>query len=493
MAKTKTPSFVLTLKLNTSPSDERELARRFYNANQMHNKLVKHARKALSSLRQDKACRALMKERFSLSGKNDPVSKRRRADIGRQLSELRLDYGLSEYQFHAWIKVQQHRYARTIDSHTAQKIATGAWRAVESVLYRKGKSVRFKKLEDLTSLEGKTNASGIRFSGGRLRWLGLVIQPQLRKGDVYARQALRHRVKYCRIKRMAVGSSWDYYLQLVLEGTPPKKHAFRDGFVGLDQGTSSEAVFSEEGCILTELAPERRDISREAARLQRKMDRSRRATNPDRYAPDGTVKRTRRPWKRSGAYRKAHFRLKALRRRNADFVRQEEERLANVVLTKHGSDIITEPMDYRALQRRSRQDRLTKTGRHRSKKRFGASLAVHAPGRFRGILERKLSYEGKTISYVDQWKYRASQYDHTTGEYTKPRLGDRTKTIGGRLVQRDLYSAFLLYCAKDTVTIDRALCEAMFPVFLKHHDSCIAGLMGLNRALSSFGLKDFAV
>ena len=210
MDKTKTPSFVLTLKLNTSPSDERELARRFYNANQMHNKLVKHARKALSSLRQDKACRALMKERFSLSGKNDPVSKRRRADIGRQLSELRLDYGLSEYQFHAWIKVQQHRYARTIDSHTAQKIATGAWRAVESVLYRKGKSVRFKKLEDLTSLEGKTNASGIRFSGGRLRWLGLVIQPQLRKGDVYARQALRHRVKYCRIKRMAVGSSWDY-------------------------------------------------------------------------------------------------------------------------------------------------------------------------------------------------------------------------------------------------------------------------------------------
>lgn len=495
MKKSKSPSFVLTLKLNTTPSDERLLEERFFSAFLMKNRLIRHARKRLSAMKQDKEYRRLMSERKLITGNKDAMSKHRKAEIGKDLARIRMYYGLSEYQFHEWISLQQHRYKKHIDSLTAQKIATAVWQAVEACLFRKGKSLHFQKLDTLLTLEGKNNASGIRFKDGRLRWNGLVIQPQLRKGDHYAREALMHRIKYCRIKRMAMGTRYHYYLELVLEGIPPRKHSFMDGCVGIDPGTSSEAVFSEHGCILTELASGRKNIQRQVNRLSRRLDRSRRANNPNNYNNDGTIKRGRKTWVKSKAYKHIQMRLKALRRRNAALVKQSEEMLANEILEHHGSDIITEKMDYKALQLKAKDDKVSeKTGRHRSRKRFGKSLLGHAPARFLSILERKLSYVGKTINYVNTWEFKASQYDHVAGDYEKVSLSSRSKFIGTDRVQRDLYSAFLLYCAKDDISIDNDLCIETFPLFLNHQGSCINDLLTRNdkHILSSFGLKDFA-
>ena len=299
MKKSKSPSFVLTLKLNTTSLDEHVLAHRFYYAFLMKNCLIRHAKKCLSSMRMDKDYRNLMSERKTLIGKDDKSSKSRRAAIGEELSRIRSYYGLSEYQFHDWIKLQRYRYCKHIDSLTAQKIATTVWQSVEACLFRKGKSVHFQKLDNLSSLEGKNNVSGMRFKDGRLHWNGLIMQPQIRKNDWYAHKALTHRVKYCRIKRMAMGITYHYYLELVLEGKPPQKYDTIDGRVGIDPGTSSEAVFSEHGCILTELAGERKNIQAEVNRLSRKLDRSRRANNPDNYNPDGTVKKGRKKWIKS--------------------------------------------------------------------------------------------------------------------------------------------------------------------------------------------------
>jgi hypothetical protein len=90
---------------------------------------------------------------------------------------------------------------------------------VEAVLFKKGKSIRFKKFDSFLSMESKTNKSGIRFVHGKMVWGDhLTIQPQFRKGDAYAREALTHRVKYCRIKRKPMGTAYHYYLQIVLEG-----------------------------------------------------------------------------------------------------------------------------------------------------------------------------------------------------------------------------------------------------------------------------------
>ena len=497
MHKSKTLSFMLTLKLNTSSRDEKLLNKRIYIAFLMKNRLIHHARKVLSSMRRDKKYRALLAEYLSLRCKSNKASKQRLKDIGKQLSSIRIQYGLSEYQFHKWIAVQQRRYNKYIDSLTAQKIATSVWRSVEVVLFRKGRSIHFQKLDTLVSLEGKNNVSGIRFKNGTLCWNGLVIQPQLRSGDQYAREALKHKVKYCRIMRKPMGISWHWYLQLVLDGIPPVKHTVKEGRVGLDQGTSTEAVFSEQGCILTELAVDDHNINRKVRHIYRKLDRSRRAANPDNFNPDGTVKpkKLRKPWIRSNTYKNDLMRLKTLRRRSSDTVRQSEEILADNILVNHGSDIVTEKMDYKALQLKAKEDRISlKTGKHLTRKRFGKSLAKHAPARFLNILERKLSYINKTVNYVDTWKFKASQYDHVLGDYINPGLSKRSKTVGGYIVQRDLYSAFLLWAALNDTTTDRNLCFDKFPLFLDYQGTCITELLkdGKHHP-SSFGLKDFAI
>ena len=472
-------TFTLSLKLNTSASDEAVLMERFYQGFLMYNRLVSHARKRLRGLRQDKRYRAAMTAYLNGGPKKE---------LSAELSSLRKEYGLSEYQFHSWISVQQKKRKRYIDSLTAQKIATTVWNSVETVLFRKGRTVHFKKLMDFTSMEGKNNAAGLRFRDKKLHWLGLCIQVQLRKGDWYAREAMEHRVKYCRIIREPMGTRWHFYLQLVLDGTPPQKHEFLEsGDVGIDPGVSTEAVASGNGCLLTELAPERTEIRKEIRRLQRRMDRSLRAANPDNYHKDGTPKKHKK-WKKTMHYKQDQMRLKTLRRRNADTVKQSEEALADRILCEHGTDIHTEKMDYRALAARAKEDRVTEEGKHRSKKRFGSSIAGHAPARFLNILKRKLSYIKKEIHLVNTRKYRASQFDHVTGEYTKVSLSTRWKEVGGHPVQRDLYSAFLLMNAAGDEHPDITKCNDTFEIFLNFHDTCIRELkeIGISRS-ATFG------
>ena len=108
---------------------------------------------------------------------------------------------------------------------------------------------------------------------------------------LYEDEALKHRVKYCRLVRKPVGSSWHYYVQLVLEGTAPVKHSLGSGRAGLDIGTSTAAVATRQECILTVLGESVEDIEKEQRRQLRKIDRSRRAMNPQNYNPDGTVRK----------------------------------------------------------------------------------------------------------------------------------------------------------------------------------------------------------
>jgi len=485
--------FILTLKLNTSKQQDCILDKRFRLAVLMQNRLIAHARKCLSAVRRDKEYREALRDYGQATVTGNETARRKAVAV---LNRLHSQYGLSLGEFEKWIKIQQHIYKKDIDSNTSQKIAKRVWSAVSAVLYRKGKSVHFKVGNTVNSIEGKSNNAGIRFRDKRVEWLGLSICPQIRNGDRYARQALTHDVRYCRIVRKAMGKSYHYYVQLVLGGTPPKKHEFRaDGRVGIDPGTSTEAIVSERGCILTEICPERKDISQKAAELQRHLDRSRRAGNPENYNPNGTVKpRSKRSrWRNSKAYLTAMMKLKTLRRRNADTVKCFERRLANTILTDHGTDIITEKMNYQALQRRAKNTSvIEKTGRSNSKKRFGASLARHAPARFLTILEQKLGYIQKTINYVNTANYKASQYDHSTDQYHPVGLGNRWKSIHGQPVQRDLYSAFLLMNAESPDHPDKSECIRTFQNFIKNHDACIERLHALKasgtKLPKSFGL-----
>ena len=116
MAKTKSPSFILEKKLLTSARDEETLGLRFVYVWRMKIQLAKHARKQLQKHREDRRRRQLLAERERLRSCEDKPSRKRLAQINSELTAIRIEYGLSQYQFKLWVQPLQHRYGRHIDS-----------------------------------------------------------------------------------------------------------------------------------------------------------------------------------------------------------------------------------------------------------------------------------------------------------------------------------------------------------------------------------------
>lgn len=485
MGKSTTPSFCLTLKLNTSKRDEQILEYRFLCGQRIYNVLVRHCRKQFVKLFRDPEYRELLKERS-----NKDLSRKEKNALNQRLAGIRMDYGLSKYQLYGYVKLQQHRYKKHIDSRTAQGIASAIWKSCEKYLFDNGREIHFKKRDDLCSLESNSNDTGIMYRNGYLVWNKLTIAAPVRPKDTYAKEAIKHRIKYCRVIRKPVGARSQYYMQLILEGLPPVKHPINHGRIGIDIGTSSVAAVGEEFCHMTVLAKEAAPVEQRIRRLQRKMDRSRRAANPDNYNPDGTVVRKPHKFKESNTYRKDRQRLRTLQRKRADVVRQSHERLANQVL-QNGNEIYVEKMTFSGLARRSAKTETDKNGRCKKKSRYGKSIGNRAPAKFLKILNRKLSYEENEIHQVNTQTFRASQYNHVTDDYIKKKLSQRGQQINGTWIQRDLYSAFLLMnAAKDLSHADRERCFATYENFVRNHNKCIENLKYSNEKLpSSFGIR----
>ena len=110
--------------------------------------------------------------------------------------------------------------------------------------------------------------------------------------DPVVAHGLAHPVKYARLVRRpasslrAQGADREgdrYVVQLVLAGTPyhKPKHTVGRDTVGLDVGPASIAIVSREGeARLEPLCAELRPDARAIRRMQRQMDRQRRAANP---------------------------------------------------------------------------------------------------------------------------------------------------------------------------------------------------------------------
>lgn len=76
------------------------------------------------------------------------------------------------------------------------------------------------------------------------------------------------------------------------------KHLCGDGIVGCDIGTQTIAYTSDHVVGLENLAERGnsiRCVERQQRLVQRAMDRSRRAMNPDNYNADGTIRKGKRP------------------------------------------------------------------------------------------------------------------------------------------------------------------------------------------------------
>src|ERR1700737_2699042 len=201
--------------------------------------------------------------------------------------------------------------------------------------------------------------------------------------------------------------------------------------VGLDIGPSTIASFSLEQANLELFCPTIIQPWDELRRIERAMDRSRRACNPDNFNQDGIVKKRAKTWTRSRRYILLARKRKELERRLSAERKRSQSELANRILDE-GSIVKTEKLSYKAFQ-----------------KCFGRSVKVRAPGMLVSTLERKAKAAGGELIEIPTWNTRLSQFDHTTAQYVKKPLSQREHVFGDGItepVHRDLYSAFLAFC-----------------------------------------------
>jgi hypothetical protein len=298
----------------------------------------------------------------------------------------------------------QHHFKKNLDSHTVQKIVTRCFEAFKGKIYHTAKKIHVKKYGELQSLEGKTNAAGIKFRNKALVWNGLSIKVFVDPSDVYAQMAVLRLIKYCRVLK----SGTNYYLQLVLEGFPPvkldKKGEFRhkvgSSKVGIDIGPQTVGISSEETVSLLELAPEIETPYRKMRQLQRKMDRSRRATNPNKYQANGTFNRSNKDrWVKSKHYQLDQLKLQRIQGKLRNIRKQSHNRLANEIISL-GTEVNVESMSFKGLQKRAKKTTKNEKGKINRKKRFGKSLANKAPAMFLTILDNKLKHLGTELHRI---------------------------------------------------------------------------------------------
>lgn len=505
-------NFIVQFPLLTERWEDDVLNKRFEIGRHIYNCLVTVTQKRYKEMIKTKIYRSAYSELVDTNKEIEKLSnrkkdfneeikslKQKRSKSLNVLNALRKRYDISEYSFHNDVKNMQKHFKTHIDSFTAQKIATALWRAYKDLLFGEGKTIHYKKYGTFNSLEGKSNKTGIKYAEENIVWNGLKLPVKINKNSLYELQSLRNEIVYCRIVRKFVRKRYKFYVQIVFKGSAPikvnaetgeVKHPLGSGDVGLDIGTQTIAISSETTVNIFELADRVQNIENQKRMLLRKMDRSRRAMNPNNFNSDGTIKKQGNKkvvWKCSNRYVKNQNALKELYRKQADIRKLQHEILANYIISL-GDNIFVETMNFKGLQKRSTKTEKNDNGKFKKKKRFGKSLANKAPAMLLDIIDRKLNQHDRKLIKINTWTVKASQYNHVEDGYKKKKLSMRWDKVDGQKVQRDMYSSFIIMNVSDNLKIvDKTKCDERFENFLKHHELEVERLKG-NKNLNSISI-----
>ncbi len=441
MKKSKTPTFLLELPLRSDAGQAKCLSAHFEAARALYNALLGEALARLHRMWADPAWQAAR-----------AIPKTQKRERAAAFSQLRRAYGFSEYALHDYAKRANCAWiADHIDAMLAQTLATRAYQAVNRICLGKAKKVRFKsKGRSLNSVENKWEKSGLRFvlqppeegNQGWLVWGKDCLLALIDWEDPVVKYGLDHHIKYARLVRRKASSpkaqgadcqGYRYYVQLALVGTPyqKKKNTPGQDVIGLDLGPSTLAIVPREGeARLVPLCAELRPDARKKRRLERKLDRQRRANNPQNYDEKGRVKKhgkRRLAWKNSKGYLATRRRLAHQGRKLAAHRKSLHGRLVNEMI-RTGNDIRIEKVSYKGWQ-----------------KQYGKSVGMRAPGMLIEHLRRTVAKTGGILHEFPTRTTKLSQYCHGCKTHAKKSLAQRFHNCACGIgpVQRDLYSAFL--------------------------------------------------
>lgn len=469
-------NYVLTLKLNTSNFHEDIINKRLEIARNIYNANVREILKRDRKMRHDPMYRSI----------KNIEKKTERNKIYRELNNK---YEISKYALMRFTTKMNQHFAENIPADVGHNQAIRVFQAYEKVKFSDGKRMKFKKFGQVNSLEGKSN-TGIAYKNGvvtfntRKSKVKCSIPVKFYKNDQYQQKAMHDEIRYCRIVRKIIKGKYQYFVQLIMKGHAPNPHidTFKDNNqnVGIDIGTSTVAVVSEDKVMLKVLSQNIINKDRELRRLNRQLDRQRRANNPNKYNPDGTFIKNNEKWVNSKRYLKTKAKRQEIYRQIKEQRRISHQTTANQIL-KMGSNIRVETMSFKGLQTKAKKTTINeKTGKINRKKRFGKSLLLNAPALLISEIDKKLGYIDQRINKLDTYSLKASQYNHFEDKYIKKALNERWNVIDNERVQRDLYSAFLIMNSTTESIINRTLCIEIYPKFKLLHDEYLSELKDKN-------------
>lgn len=445
-----TEYFVLTLPLQTEIWQENQLNKRFEVNRRIYNALLNSGWKRYKQMYQTKRYRNLLRKL------EETQEKSVRKDIYRELDKMVEEYRLRRYDFTKDAAQYRQYFAENTDAPVIQNLAVHAWKAVAAVIRQQGQQVRMKKPDTLMSLEGKTNATSIRYKDGLVLWKGLKL-PVLQKRNSYEEQALQQQIRYCRIKWKWIRGKKKFYVDLILKGQCPKKQwileneSASEGNVGIDIGFQKLVCVGETQIFERKLPVRSNAAEAKKKVLAKRMERSRRAMNPENYDEFGRVVPNSVFWKTSINYRKYKSQYREIMRRQIAIREEEQHRLLKEMMLL-GTRFYVERLDYAGMKQ----------------KYFGKKLEQLALASFLKKAEWKFGQYGRQLIFVNPVEAAAGNLNHLTGEIEKPKNRSDYRSIDGTLVERQIYSAFLLKNINEqTGRIHLEQCRETYDDFLE--------------------------
>ena len=470
-------------ELDVTHQQIRELLRIAFSVAYIKRRLNAYYRRRLEQYKRTRTYKQTIKEYRTAT------TKKRKTELARTLTKLQIEQGITE---EAGRDLASYYAKRTgIQSVFALTAFEDVWRGVERVLYKGAHELGNKRDDSCLTIRAKqaNRSILIKHEDDHLAFdiegVGLML-PKIKKDDLFLLEeqsliiremtdasiekgCIRHflktgeivgtyRAKYATIKLERVRDKWRVYAQVAVEGRArskkrkdgsPRYRKAMSGEVAIDLGVQSYAAVGANILEMKNLSERCGKAMRGEAklrRLQRHLDRSRRAMNPECYNEDGTIKKGRKEWIDSKEYERTRELIRAYHRKcalNRKYAIQEDVNR----LREHGDVIVSEKQLVRGWQ----------------SSLFGRSVQSRCPGAFRAELKRKF------LDYIEvDIMYRASQYDHERDIYEKKKLSQRKHEHSqGRASPRDLYSGFLLWCHDvDYQSPDRDLCKKRFDDYL---------------------------
>lgn len=418
--------FIVEFRLKTTSEQEHILDKRLEICRRIYNQCVKKTNNLYKEMIKTKKWRSISVELKEIYDEKKDLGIKKKTDREKELyverNKMLLNYGFTEFSVQTMSRNQAKIFNKNIDSRVAEKIGKRLWSAWNKVLFSDGQSVHYQKYETFNSIEGNGNLSGMRFrkeylgkgwkeNGYAFTWKGLEIPVIVDDTNSYESMALRNDVALVRLLRRKMSGKNRYYVQIVFKGNVPDKidketgeyiHTLGEGDIEINIGLTKVFVTKDGKKTEYILGGREKELEEKIVEIQQKMDSLRRASNPDNYNEDGTIKKQgnkRVYWVYSNKYCKLRDTYSEILRKQAAVRRQNHIDLANTLI-EQGSRFHITVLPYKKLMEKKKKDIIKADGSYGSKKMGGKYIINNAPSQFVSILKRKIEHYGGEIDVI---------------------------------------------------------------------------------------------